>query len=262
MQDSLSFQKMILFSKTKEWSKAIDSAIEIFEFSQNDSLQHSALPLFEKCLTHLSPAATIEKITEVINKTNNHKIQQYVLLLLGSVYERNHLFSEAKDVYYVLLNDSAYPDTTELYLKIVRSEIYLQEFSEALQTLDFLMVEPDSVYVPEIKFLQFIANYTAGDKQEAEKIIIDLYLYYPEHKNRLEIIEAAAELSFENKQYLLSWYFWEKLYNLSSAYKKMSILKTIEEVKSSLVKDSLAIGQFKFFKPIIERQNEKKEPFK
>ncbi len=51
-------------------------------------------------------------------------------------------------------------------------------------------------------------------------------------RTRNEIIEALAEIYYNEQQYLLSWYFWNKLYEISSAYKKMTILKTLQEVKN------------------------------
>jgi tetratricopeptide (TPR) repeat protein len=258
LQDSVALQKLVLFRKTKDWSNAVDSVLDILSSSKNDSLQHAVLPAFENLLSHLSPASVIDKITTLIKQTNNNSISQYALLLLGEVYERNHLFYEAKDVYFVILADSTFVDTISIYLKIIRSELYLQEFDEALQTIQSLIIKPDNIHVAEIQFLHFIAHYSTGNLQAAKEILLDLYLKYPEHPNRNEIIEALAVIYFEKKQYLMSWYFWEQLYELSSAYKKIAILKTFDEVKDSLVRDSLAIEQFKFFKPVFEFPDEKK----
>lgn len=256
LDDSLAVQKTLLFQKTSEWEKAIDSTIEILAYSENDSLQHATIPIFHELLTHLSPASTIEKITTVIKQTNNAEIRREFLLLLASVYERNHLFGEAKDVYYVLLNDSTQVDTMNIFFNIIHADISLQNFSAAIHTIDSLSVTADSLYLADLQFLQFISYYSANETKSAKKILMKLFVQYPDFKNRNEIIEALAEIYYDEQQYLLSWYFWNKLYEISSAYKKMTILKTLQEIKESLVNDSLATEQFKFFQPVFEEKNE------
>jgi tetratricopeptide (TPR) repeat protein len=257
LHDSFALQKTLLFQKTGEWEKAIDSTIEILAYSENDSLQHASIPVFQELLPHLSPVSTIEKITAVIKQTNNAEIRREFLVLLASVYERNHLFGEAKDVYYVLLNDSTQVDTMNIFLNIIHTDISLQKFATAIHTIDSLSVSADSLYLPDLQFLQFISYYSANEIKSAKKILMNLYIEYPDFKNRNEIIEALAEIYYDEQQYLLSWYFWNKLYEISSAYKKMTILKTLQEVKESLVNDSLATEQFKFFQPVFEEKNEK-----
>jgi tetratricopeptide (TPR) repeat protein len=259
LQDSVALRKISLYQHTKQWNKAIDSAMDILISSQNDSLQTATIISFERLLTHFSPAPAIEKITKVINATKNSEIRHHFLLLLSTVYERNHLFEEAKDVYFTILQDSVQVDSTMIFLKIIRTDIYLQHFDDAIQRIEPLLSEIDSVYVEDAKFLHFIAHYSNKNTIKAKQILLDLYLHHPNHPHLSEILEALADIFMDENQYLLSWYYWNKLYEISSAYKKMGILKMMQEVKHSLISDSLAIEQFKFFEPVYERFYEEKE---
>ncbi len=258
LQDSLALQKILLYKQTKEWENAIDSAIDILVHSKDNSLQSEMISVFNENLVHLSPVTAIEKITTVINQTKNPEIRRESLFLLASVYERNHLFGEAKDVYFVILNDSTQVDTMQIYFNILQADISLQNFEQAIETIDSLLITADSLDIADLYFYQFITFYSSSQKEKAKTILMKFYLHYPEYKNRKEILEALAELYYDNKQYLLSLYFWNELYQFSSAYKKITILNTLQEVKESFVKDSLAIEQFKNFKPIFEDIDEEK----
>ena len=248
-QDSLALLKVKIAEAQNHLEKAADHYIEFFHFTKKDSSYLKHTENFKRIVNQLSPSVMIDKVTTAINQTENTEFHSLFLTMLAEIYERNYLFGEAKDVYRVLLQDSSKVDSIEISLKIAMDDIFLQNYDSAIKELTLVLPQADSLQSGKIKFLTFVANYSAGNIESAKTILFDLYENYPEHPEMEDVLEAAAELFLAEKQYLLSWFFWNELYKISSELQQVNILRKINSIKTELLQDSLSIDQFQYFKP-------------
>ena len=174
------------------------------------------------------------------------------MFIIAEIYEKNQLFGEANDVYRTILRETAYEDSITLELKIATNHIFLKEYNESLQILKPIIALQDYVINENALFYHYIANYSLQQFKAAKTSILTLYLHYPEHSNRHEIIKGLAELYEIEHQYLRSWYLLNELYYLSNDAQKFNINRDISRIKKMLVQDTLSIDQFKDFKPVFE----------
>jgi len=237
----------------KNWEAAADDFSKVFQNSTDEELLLATLTKFKSTLNQLNAFISIEKISSVLNEVENEQIRTALLFQLADIYENNQLFDEANDVYKLILKDSIQIDNTvDLKLKIVANDIFLKNYQEAIDYLKPILAQQDSTYDKKALFFNYIAQYSMNNYQEAKTSLLKLFLDYPEHLNRFEIIRGLADLYFLERQYLMSWYFLNLLYQISESHQKFDIYNDIEELKQLIAKDSLTIDQFKYLQPVFE----------
>lgn len=250
--DTLYYMKGLACKGIEDWDRASDSFAETFIRSDDPQLIIMAEKEFKQALKTLSPVHAIEKISYYISRIEDHHKLTIFLFIIADIYEKNQLFGEANDVYRTILRETEYEDNITLELKIATNHIFLKEYNESLQILKPIIALQDSVVNENALFYSYIANYSLQQFEAAKSSLLTLYLHYPEHPNRHEIIKGLAELYEIEHQYLLSWYLLNELYYLSNDAQKFNIHRDISRVKEMLVQDTLSIDQFKDFKPVFE----------
>jgi hypothetical protein len=251
-KDTLYYMKGLACKGMKDWDKASDSFAETFIRSNDPQLNIMAEKEFKNAITTLSPVHAIEKISYYISRIEDQHKLTIFLFIIAEIYEKNQLFGEANDVYRTILQETEYTDSISLELKIATNHIFLKEYNESLQILEPIIAQQDSVVNENALFYHYIANYSLQQFEAAKSSLLTLYLHYPEHPNRHEIIKGLAELYEIEHQYLLSWYLLNELYNLSNDAQRFNIHRDIGRIKKMLVQDTLSIDQFKDFKPVFE----------
>ena len=256
--DSLYYMKGIACKAIKDWDKASDSFAEALIRSDDSQLILLAEKEFKHALKTLSPVHAIEKISYYISRIEDQHKLTIFLFIIADIYEKNQLFEEANDVYRTILQETEYEDSITLELKIATNHIFLKEYNESLQILEPIIALQDSVVNENALFYHYIANYSLQQFEAAKRSLLTLYLHYPEHSNRYEIMKGLAELYEMEHQYLLSWYLLNELYYLSNDAQRFNIHRDIGRIKEMLVQDTLSMDQFKDFKPVFEEIEEEK----
>ena len=171
------------------------------------------------------------------------------LIFLAEIYEKNHLYGEAREAYQVVLQDTVLADTTNIYLKIAITDIFLKKFADSISILEHILLFQDEIYAEDALFFYYIATESMGDILRAKEILIYLYKIFPLSRNRSEIIEALSNIYFEEEQYLMSWYLLDEVYRISSEAEKFRIYQKIYDLKKVLLDETIIIDQFKCFEP-------------
>ncbi|MCK4696114.1 MAG: hypothetical protein KAT74_10140, partial [Candidatus Cloacimonetes bacterium] len=258
IKDSLYYLKGLIFKEKKDWDKAADYFAESLMCCSKESLIDITTSELKHALKKLSPMFAIEKVSFYINKITDTEKLIHFLFVIAEIYEETQLFAEANDVYKTILKEMDYENEIKLNLKIASNHIFLKEFKEALDTLEPIITLNDSIYNEDALFFYYIANYSIEDFEKAKKSLLKLYLEYPKHRNRTEIIMGLSEIYEHESQYLLSWYLLNELYKMSSEAQKFIIYREISRIKKLLAQDTLTVDQFKNFKPVFEEiENEK-----
>ncbi len=251
-KDSLYYLKGLAFKNLKDWERATDSFSLALIHAENEQFIPIVKNEFKHALDNLSPMAAIEKISSIIGSLENSEIQMHFLLIIAQIYEEHTLYEEAIDVYKTILNDINDEDKVELNLKLATNYLFLKDFKDALDILEPIVAMNDSIYIEDALFFYYIANYSLKNFDISKSAILRLYLDYPHHQNRTEIIKGLSKVYEQEGQYLLSWFLMNELYNISSQAQKFKIGQDISRIKKMLVQDTLSIDQFKDFKPVFE----------
>jgi tetratricopeptide (TPR) repeat protein len=247
--DSLQYFKALAFIGKKQWSSASDTLAKLITETSNNSLRVMALKQYNKAIKNIEPTAAIEKISSIISLTKSDSLNHDLLFLISEIYEQNNLYEEANDIYRSLLSDSLYTDSLKVIRKIAINEIFIKDYQAADNYLDRILVEADSLYRKDALFFSYIANYSLEKYDKAKKMLIELYQKYPEHEEKKQILRSLAVIYQKQKQYLLSWFFWQKLQLISTAEKQVEISKKINSIRSEIGNNSELPDQFQILQP-------------
>ncbi len=253
-QDSVKFYKGMALKGQEKWDIAADEIINLIIFAKSDSLRDSAILEIKEIILKLTSAEAINKTAFLINNLQEGFPKSDFLLFLAEIYEKYHLFGEAREAYQEVLKDSAYSDTTQIYLKIAVSDIFLKKYDDSIDILEQILLFQDKSYAENALFFYYVASESNDDIARAKEILIYLYKNYPLNRNRFEIIEALSNIFYEEKQYLMSWYLLDEVYKISSEAEKFRIYQKIYDLKKTLLEETISIDQFKYFEPILENE--------
>ncbi len=251
-QDSLKYFKGLAFNGMNDWESSSSIFSDIFVNSKDEGLILIAKNEFNKSIKKLGPTKSIEKITAIIDSIDNVSKHPVLFLTMAEIYEENQLFEEANEVYKFLLDDFHYDKVLSIKLKIATNDIFLKDYQHSADILKTIIESEDSLYIEDALFFSYIANSSINNFEEAKKSLLRLYLEFPDHRNRFEIIEGLAGIYENFQEYLMCWYLLNELYQISSETQKFNIHLQIDRIKKLLVQDTLTVDQFKNFKPVFE----------
>ncbi len=254
ISDSLTYYLGMSFLGIKDWETASDFFASLLTHSIDYELTGNLLPDFKTALSNLSVALQIEKITGVLNQLYSDQNRIPLLFMLAGIYEEARLFEEANDVYRTILNEVRAKDGFTVDLKIAANYIFLKEYQNALDLLKPIISLQDSLLNKDALFLDFIANSELENLEAAQADLIGLYLIYPDHSKRFEIIEALSDLFMQKKQYLLSWYLLEDLKKISDPAQLYQIENKISSIKGSLAVEKDIPAQFDNLVPLFKER--------
>lgn len=252
--DSLYYFKALALEGLKRWEEASDNYSLILQGSINQDLLAISLDRFEYTLSYLNAFISIEKISHTLNSVRNKKVRLTLLKLIASIYEQNQLFEEANDVYQTIIEEKLPGvDIIDLKLDIVANLLFLNNFKLAIEILDPIIAKNDSIYNEKALFFAFLANYSLNNYKASKRSLLKLYLEYPNHLNRKEIISGLADIYYLEKQYLMSWYLLNELYAISNDAQRFKVYENIENIKRAIAQDTIRTDQFKYFRPEFEK---------
>jgi len=255
-QDSLKYFKGLAYNGLKDWESSSSIFSDIFINGNDEDLIPIVKKEFNKSIKKLGPTKSIEKITAIIDSIDNVSKHPELFLTMAEIYEENQLFEEANEAYKFLLDDLQYDKILSIKLKIATNDIFLKDYQHSADLLKSIIESEDSLYIEDALFFSYIANSSINNFPEAKKSLLRLYLEFPAHRNRFEIIEGLVGLYENFQEYLMCWYLLNELYEISSETQKFNIHLQIDRIKKLLVQDTLTVDQFKNFKPVFEEIEE------
>ncbi|MFO7896587.1 MAG: hypothetical protein R6U84_06625 [Candidatus Cloacimonadales bacterium] len=226
----------------------------------NDSIKTAALNLLTTSLAELPPLEQIKVLIEILERRETEQLDLDLLLLLAQKYEQIKLYTEANDIYQLLLEHQPQIAAAQYQLKIALNQIYKKDFEAALQYLDPILATADSLYLADALFYSYIAHYALQEYESAQEQLLKLYYGFPDDERRSEVLEQLADLARRQKQYLLSWYWLEELYAISERADKMIIWEKISQLKKLLYEADTLPNQFEALSPIDPQYLESSTP--
>ncbi|MFC1887591.1 tetratricopeptide repeat protein [Candidatus Cloacimonadota bacterium] len=242
--DSLKYFQAMSFSGLKFWEEAVATYSDLLVHSVDLNLCSSVITEFDIVQQNLNISDRIDVISNILNELRTDDLRTRLLFILADVYEEAHFFEEANDVYRTILNESKVKDGFAVDLRIAANYIFLKDYLSALEILEPIISLQDSTLNSDALFLSFNANNSLSRKEEARSNLIALYLNYPEHSKRFEIMNSLAEIYFQEKQYLICWYILEELMLISNDSQLFGIENKIDELRILLSSEEDLPRQF------------------
>jgi Tfp pilus assembly protein PilF len=256
-KDSLFFFKGYIYIEYEDWKQASESFAKAILHTSDEKLINEWLAIFEKAIIKVSPLTAFDFVSTAVSEAKNTQKHIGFLNILARLYENNQLYGEANDVYRTILLEIEESERWDLKIKIATNKIFQKEYDEALNILEPLIVIDDSLYNEKLLFLDYIANISLENYDKAKTSLIRLYLDFPDHTNRKEILTGLSEIFVHQEQSLMSWYILNELFKISDEVQRFKLKIDIDRIKQKICESNAIEDQFKYFKPVfeIEKQN-------
>ena len=251
--DSLMFLQCKALAKLDSAEAAVNSMTKLIMKTENNLIKISAISLINEVLANLPPLRKIEILTKALENTNPDEIEADLLLILAEIYESLRLFSEANDIYQTILYSQITIDSSLIKLRVVVNKIQMKDYQDAI--VDLNEVVQDSLHREEALFFQYISHSSLENKDEAKQALLRLFTDYPDSRYNKEVMEQLANVYRAEKQYIMSWYFFQQLLNVSDEIDKVAVEQEIELLKKKLSSGRLETDQFKFLAPNLFEKN-------
>lgn len=258
-KDLLYYYKGFIYKQKENWQQSSKFFAKSILDTADEVLVSKRLAEFKLTIVQVSPLSAFDLVSYAVSEAQTSQKQIGFLHILATLYESNQLYSEANDVYQTILQEIDDTNESELKLKIAANKIFQKEFQSALNILEPLIEQNDSLLIENLLFLNYIANISTDNYEDAKKSLIKLYLDFPNNANREEIIAGLSEIYEIQGQYLMSWYMLNELFKTSSKARKYKISNDIERIKRMICDKLTTKDLFKYLKPIFEIEyNEQK----
>ena len=259
-KDSLFYYKAFIYEELEDWLQASEFFAKAILHSSEEKVIDELLTDFEIAIIHVSPLSAFDIVSAAVANAQNTQKHVGFLNILARLYESNQLYGEANDVYRTILLETEESESYKLQIKIATNNIFQKDYEEALNILEPLITLDDSLYIEQLLFLNYIANISLEYYENAKISLIRLYLDFPEHTNREEILAGLADIFKHQEQYLMSWYMLNELFKISDEAKRFKIQNDIERIKEMICESNTIEDQFRYFLPIIEYEKQGLSP--
>jgi hypothetical protein len=246
--DSLKYYQALSYDGLGRGIEASDVYSNLLIHSFDKDLNRRILTHLELSLQDLPVSFRIDKISQILNELRTDDQRTDLLFMLAEIYEEAHFFEEANDVYRTILSEVDAIEQFTLDFKIAANFIFLKDYESALNILEPIVSLQDSVLNKDALFLSFLANHSLNRFNEARLDLIELYQNYPEHNKRFEILSALADIYFQDRSYIASWFILEELMTISDASQLYLIEKKIVKIKELISEEGDLPPQFQNFK--------------
>ncbi len=213
VSDSLYYFKAIALDSLGYDSAADSLFIDIIKSTYDDSLATSSFSFLRSNLDKYKPFDQISLVSNLITEMKYDYLRLDLMFLLAGIYEKNQLYDEANEVYGVILSEE-YEDQNSIRLKIASNLIFSDKYEEAIEELEMVVADQDSLLVADGLYLLYISHTALEEYEVSLENLFTLYLDYGTRLDRLEIIDKIADTYYLLENYLMSWYFLEKLRDL------------------------------------------------
>lgn len=243
LSDSLYFYKASSYSQLGHHTDADSLFCFLIKHSNNEGIVRSSFDQLTLDLPKYNSIVQIDMITSCLSELEYEFIRIDILFVLAKIYENNHLYNEANDVYKSILDETDYQRQREINLMIASNLIFSEQYNKAINLLEPLVVLRDSLITDNALYLCYIAYYSLNDHDSALKALIKIYNDYPTFENRLDIIEKISDIYFLSGDYIMSWYFLEQLRNYSD--KNLQIDSKINIIRNLISEEDKIVNPFK-----------------
>jgi len=255
-KDSLYYFKGSIFQQKEDWLQASEFFARSILHTTDNEIIISRFVDFELVIVKVSPLSAFDIVSSAVTNAQTSLKQNGFLNILAKLYENNQLYGEANDVYKTILIETDESEKLNLYIKIATNKIFQKDYNAALNILDPLISLNDSIYIEKLLFLNYIANVSLEQYDDAKSSLIELYLDFPNSKNRGEILSGLADIFEFQEQYLVSWFMLNELFKISNEAQKFKILNDIDRLKRKICEINIIEDQFKHFKPVFENDKQ------
>jgi len=260
--DSLYFYKGYILQVQEEWLFSSEAYANAIIYAFDEQIIAEWFSLFETVIVNVPPLLSFDVISVAVSESQTTQKQVGFLKILAQLYEVNQLYSEANDVYKTIMLDVEATDIPYFQIKLATNEIFLKEYNEALNTLEPLITMNDSLNLPNILFLNYIANISLENYEAAKKSLLRLYLEYPQTPNRTDILSGLIDVFEHQEQYIMSLYMLNELLKISDEAQRYNRQKDIERVKQKIYELDSIEDLFKYFEPVFESKVQDPTPEK
>ncbi len=251
-KDSLFYLKGFIYKENEDLLQASEFFAKAILYTSEKSLINDWLAYFEEVIIQVSPLSAFDIVSAAVSKAQNTQKHVGFLNILARLYESNQLYGEANDVYRTILQENDESERYNLQIKIATNKIFQKEYEKALNILEPLIALDDSLYIEKLLFLDYIANISLEHYEDAKSSLLRLYLDFPQHPNREEILAGLVDTFLHQEQYLMSWYMLNELFKISDEVQRLKLQKDLKFIKQKVSDNSTLEDQFKYFKPIFE----------
>jgi tetratricopeptide (TPR) repeat protein len=251
LKDSLYYFKGVIFQQKEDWLKASEFFTRSILYTSDEQIILDRLVEFELVIFQVSPLSAFDIVSSAVTKAQTSQKQTGFLNILAKLYENNQLYGEANDVYKTILTEAEDTEKCDLQIKIATNRIFQKNYRAALNILDPLITLNDSLHLEKLLFLNYIANISIKNHEDAKSSLIRLYLDFPNNANRDEILAGLADIFEFQEQYLASWFMLNELFKISNEAQKFKILADIERIKKKICEINTIEDQFKHFEPVF-----------
>jgi len=252
--DSLYFFKGFIYQEYEDWLQASENFANAILYASDEYIIEKRLAEFEKVIIQVSPLSAFDIVSDAVSKSQNIQKHSGFLKILAQLYESNQLYGEANDVYRTILLECDEFEKCNLQIKIATNSILQKEYEDALNILNPLIAINDSLYIEKLVFLSYIAHISLKHYEEAKTSLLRLYLDYPQHKNKHEILSGLADIFEHQEQFLTSWYMLNELLKISNEVKRFKLQEDIKRIKKKICESTTIEDQFKYFIPIFKME--------
>jgi len=261
-KDSLYFYKGNILQIQEEWLTSSEAYAQAIIYTFNEQIVDDRFNLFETVIVNVSPLLAFDVISSAVSEAQTTQKQVGFLKILAQLYEINQLYGEANDVYGTIMQDVETTGIPYFQIKIATNEIFLKEYNKALNTLEPLIAMNDSLNIPNLLFLNYIANISLENYEAAKKSLLRLYLDYPQNLNKVEILSGLVDVFEQQEQYIMSLYLLNELLMISGEAQKFNFQKDIKRIKQKIYENEIIEDQFKYFEPVFESEEKDLTPEK
>ena len=242
--DSLIWLSAYIYKDRQEFQAAAERYNKVIEVSQDSLLVTNSAENLIILVPNLDSRTAIDLLVSAVKKVNDDKNYQKLIMELARLYENNYLYSEANDIYSILLESDLDINERDLYIKIATNKVFEKKYHEAVEYADKADAAIDSVLSAEALFIEFLSFQALGKNDQALPPLIKLYNNFPEFARLFEINLNLADLLLQADEKLAAWYVLEKFYPSASKLEKELISDKIKEIVDSIEIDA---GQMNYF---------------
>ncbi|PID29006.1 MAG: hypothetical protein CSB55_02760 [Candidatus Cloacimonadota bacterium] len=207
--DTLSFWRGKIQTLRGNEEQAVALYGKVISSSRDSVMVKDALNALRLLLEDKSPRQYSRVISSVIDSMSYRRSYNDILLTLADLYETSELYGQANEVYFNMLADSSFSDSTAIMNKIGVNLMYRGKFEEADTLLNRFVIERGKN--PETMLLIAAADMGKNKISRAVNVLLDIYFSFPEYSKREEVILILADNLYGNGQFLPALYFYRKL---------------------------------------------------
>ncbi|MFA5499240.1 MAG: hypothetical protein WC327_06835 [Candidatus Cloacimonadia bacterium] len=258
--DSLYYFSAAAHKELNNNDTALQTIRLLLNSSKDTKLQSLTLSLAESILLKIDVRKSYDFINRELEYNPNESLHNSLISILARVFENSYQYADANELYFKLAETASDTELIDLFSRIAVNLMYLRENQKALFYLDYIQNNSDNIQATEnALFLSYLANYSLSNYETALKILLNLYLEYPESHKRFDIAKNLIELLIDLDMPLFAYrvlndYYLEskpsQQFILDGYYRRL--FENNPEVIADLLRKADFRPLFKYLHPEVE----------